>query len=336
MLAVILTILKVIGIIILVLLGVLLLLLVGVLFVPVRYRIRAQKQDEILVKVNLLWFLHFVYVTVKYEQSKWLFIIRLLGIPIYDSRRPKKESKKGKKETIKRKTKNKKITNKKITNKKNANDDTTSIDVVQVKDRVKDKDTVQNHQKNEDSSFVIEEKLEKNSDTQGMKCRIQQIINIILSIPNKIKNTAKSIKNGIYQTIEFIKKIVSFPNTIKEFIYDEDGKTALGIIYQTIRDLLKHSTPKRITGEIIFGFDDPCTTGQVLGVISVVYAYIAPRKIRVIPDFQETRLEGHIDANGKVRGFTALRLILKLLRDEHFKNFKGRIDQFKEENNGRE
>lgn len=52
--------------------------------------------------------------------------------------------------------------------------------------------------------------------------------------------------------------------------------------------LLKHIRPRRIEGNVIFGFDDPSATGKALGLIGVVYPFL-PEKLEICPDFQEKK-----------------------------------------------
>lgn len=352
MLNVILMVLKVIGITLAILVGILLLLTALILWVPVRYRILAAKQEEIYAKVKISWFFRFAYVLIRYEDSKLLYIIRILGIPIYDSRKPKK--KKPKKEN-KTKVKKRKIKKRKVKKVKTSHQNkietksekTTSV--IQVEKMKETQDSSTSKIKSTDeitktievtktikSSEVIQLDQEENNEElksvrKGMKYRIKQIINIIHSIPSKIRNFIMVWKEKISKILLLIKKVSAYPKKFKDFLMDEENKAGIQIVIQTIKDLLKHLKPKRVEGELIFGFDDPCTTGQALGAISVVYAFISPKRFQVIPDFQENRLEGRIDARGRICTFTVLRIVIRLLRDEHFKTLKERIDNFKEE-----
>ena len=99
--AILLTILKVIGIILLVILGIVLLLICLVLFVPVRYRIRGRFDDEEKRgTATVSWLLHAISVTAGYGAGEGVVKdLRVFGIPVLKlkeklSGRKKKQNKK--------------------------------------------------------------------------------------------------------------------------------------------------------------------------------------------------------------------------------------------------
>ena len=101
MISVILTILKILGLILLILLGILILVVCLVLFIPVRYRIEGDYQSsKATVSSRVTWLLHFVSarILMEYENAFSLHIaVRVLGVPIFDNK--KKAAKKKKKES---------------------------------------------------------------------------------------------------------------------------------------------------------------------------------------------------------------------------------------------
>lgn len=339
MLNVVLMICKVIGIIIAVLLSILLLLTVEILFIPVRYRVIASKHEEIKAKVNFSWLMRIVFIKIQYEESKLLILIRIFGIPIYDSRKPKKEKKLKKAKKKKQKgitsaksrkdsknnTESKLDSTVKIEKEQAAqiagrhtDDVTKTLEVSQQETQTQKTQTLESHTEAKELHSETKENTAKTK--KGMKYRFKQIINYIKTFWEKVKHL-----------FAFLKKIFEYPKKLKEFLSDEDNKSAFKLIFQTVCDLIKHSRPRKLKGEIIFGMDDPCTTGQILGGLSVVYAYLNVKYVKLIPDFSQARLEGDLDARGRVYSFVVLKIVIRLLRDEHFKKFKSNLSQFKEE-----
>jgi len=96
MLSIILTILKIIGLILVVILGILLLVIAAILWVPFRYRIVASKYEDMKANVKLSWLCRLIYITFGYDGGKPRFVIRIFGFALIDSNRPKKVSKKKK------------------------------------------------------------------------------------------------------------------------------------------------------------------------------------------------------------------------------------------------
>ena len=65
--------------------------------------------------------------------------------------------------------------------------------------------------------------------------------------------------------------------------------------------LFQHIRPRKIKGNIRFGFENPANTGEVLGILGIIYP-VLPRKLTIIPDFNQSVLEGSLEARGRVYG----------------------------------
>lgn len=328
MLTVILTILKVIGIIIGIILGILLLLVAEILWVPFRYKMIAKKEEDFSVQVKLHWLLRFIFVDLTYENSKLVFLIRVLGYRVYDSRRPKKEKKRKKNKKVKKKSRAKESKKKTSEPKALPNNTEESKDT---------KQTVVEKSKDAKQTIVEEDEDAKSNQPSkqkpvSMKNKIRRILTSIKSFPGKLKTMFAHLKEKIKKIKGILRNIVSFPSKIKTLIFDETTTSAFTLIWKIVRDLLHATGPRRVCGYVEFGLEDPCSTGEVVGLVSVVLAYlnIKPKKVRIIPDFTQAKLKGEIKAVGRVYSFTVLRLFLKLYRDENIKQLKQRINQFKE------
>ncbi|MFQ8778621.1 MAG: hypothetical protein ACLR78_15895 [Roseburia sp.] len=78
--AVLLLILKIIGIILLILLGLILLILAVVLFVPVRYQVSGSIGEKTTVRIAVSWLLHAVSWRAAYEEEGFSSQLRIFGI----------------------------------------------------------------------------------------------------------------------------------------------------------------------------------------------------------------------------------------------------------------
>jgi len=85
MLHVILTILKILGIIIAIILGLLLLILLSVLFVPLRYKVKAKKYEKITGFIRLNWLLHIVSIYIAYSNDELIYKIKIFGFTVMNS-----------------------------------------------------------------------------------------------------------------------------------------------------------------------------------------------------------------------------------------------------------
>ncbi len=96
MLHVLLTILKIIGILLLVILGIILFLILLVLFVPVRYRVHVRIDQDILeADGRVSWLFHLVRVDLDYAKKSGQAVIRLLGKKIKTIRFPQNQPESG-------------------------------------------------------------------------------------------------------------------------------------------------------------------------------------------------------------------------------------------------
>ena len=83
-----LNILKIIGIILLCILGLLLLLLILILFVPIRYRLKADRKlkadTPVRAEAKITWLMHLISAAYQYPKAPYLKV-RILGIPVYST-----------------------------------------------------------------------------------------------------------------------------------------------------------------------------------------------------------------------------------------------------------
>ena len=83
---VILTILKILGILLLVILGLLLAIVLSVLFVPVRYQLEGEKPSpgwsEANGKIRVSWLLHLIHLRIQYREKELDWECYLFGVPL--------------------------------------------------------------------------------------------------------------------------------------------------------------------------------------------------------------------------------------------------------------
>lgn len=130
------------------------------------------------------------------------------------------------------------------------------------------------------------------------------------------KKTAKKEKvSKIKLTIQSICDKIKQWN---RFSSDETTKKAFGKIKEQTLLLVKHCFPKKIKGQICYGFDDPSATGQVLGAISVFYPLYG-RAFRIVPDFTQAVLEGEAEIKGRIYGCFLVKFLWTLYFDDNVK-----------------
>lgn len=118
----------------------------------------------------------------------------------------------------------------------------------------------------------------------------------------KIRDTAKKVRTDY----RFYKALLEKPQS----------KAAFSLVKGQLCKLFAKIRPRKVEGEVIFGMGDPAETGQALGVAAIFYGFY-PEKLRIVPDFEEKRLEGELRLQGGIRLIHLLMAALRLFADKN-------------------
>lgn len=307
MLAIILGILKFIGLLLLGILGLLLAIIFIVLLVPLRYRAGGSYYGELKGAASVSWLLHILSCQVKYDGETDM-CIRVFGIRIGGRKKPKTDE---------------------------AEDVVTETEV-KAADRA---DTAQTDISGADTVDTVGKNVTK-ADTGDGACGEKPISGAEqkaadLSADEKKRKARKKQeekkrkKSGFGNPIEKIR--VTFQGIcdklklLKEkkdqalaFINQEDNRRTFRLIKRQAVALIKHILPGKIKGRIRFGFDDPYTTGQILTWVSPFYGLYA-RNLQLIPEFEESVVEGELNLKGRIRIGTLLAIAVRIYMDKNFR-----------------
>ncbi len=247
MTAVLLTILKIIGIVLLVILGIMLFLLAVLLFVPVRYSVKGTVDNNITAEGKISWLCSIFRYDFTFQEQELNGEVRIFGF------RPKK------KERV-------------------SEEELEEEDVPEVKDRVEEvvSDLVSSageEDKSEKNPIKPEQDQEvdshkgkqnrKSSDKNSRSSRKK----IFMRMWDKIKSFLKKIKNffiGIQKRLTGFKEFVV---KVKEIVTDTKNQYAVRRLWEELLYLLKHFGFRKIHTELTFALADPALTGQVFGIL---------------------------------------------------------------------
>lgn len=290
MAAVLLTILKVIGIVLLCILGLLLALLLIILFVPIRYRISADKsdpEDDITAFARVSFLLHIISAAFTYNKGTDL-CVRLFGIRIYPRKR-------------------------KEDHKRRKNTSAADHPADEKPDPIKDENEY--HTLLEDD-FTIDWNDEEPSsgDTDNAFAEDDKESDIVRKA-EELLNKLSDKYESIHDRYKKIRKDIRFWDRM---IHDARNQNAVDIIKKQVVRLLKKIAPKRVKGFVHFGFDDPATTGQILVYLSVLYP-VLPRMLKIDPGFSDTLLYGNVDIKGRLALITVAVAFLKVYFNKDFR-----------------
>lgn len=308
-----LTILKIAGCILLVLL-----LLIGLLcFVAVKYRAKIVLEEK-TVKARLSWMGFVLSAPILYTPERSVEIkCKVLGIKIWPFAKKKKKAKK--KNTSGKRNKQKKRSSVKRQDaveqiQDSASEEHTAVPMEKSRQEEENLRADENapQPEPEEVTFEKEEAVNKAEPPQQSKVSWwNKIRQKILYYKERIQSGIKACKKGYRR----IRQKVHSLRVLWELLQKEKAKSFVCIVRKNVVLLWKKIRPRTIKGKIVFGMEDPCTTGQILGGLSILYPF-TDGKLQIVPDFQQKRLEGTVIIKGKVRLFTLLKFILTLWLNE--------------------
>ena len=277
---IILTILKVIGILLLAVLGLVLFFLLSALFVPVCYRMWGKRTATVLEgKASVSWLFGLIRLSVGYVDSQSKLELYLFGIPLLAlkdriDRWRKKHRKPGKR-----------MRQGKSSDTKPADQMRKDNQAVQVKEPaekpVQDQVDSDSTEQEPDTAAVIFQK-------------IKEILLKIWRFPGRVLERIRKSRLTFRQFCDKIKKWY-------RFLQMDDTKQALLFLKGKGFLVLRHMLPVNIQGNLHFGFEDPSITGQVLAVAGMVYPLYG-ETFRLIPGVEQQVCGGEGNLKGRVFG----------------------------------
>lgn len=272
MLGILLTILKIIGIILLVLIGLILLAAAVILLVPIRYHGEGAREEKILSgNVKLTWLLHMISASASLSEDGTKIRVCLFGKTIYPkTKKPPKKSK------AKKMPKQEATKKSEKSEKPKQQSDTVSKEVA----------TIYEPQKP-----IPELPKKEKSARPDVKSKFEAIKQKLLAVKEKFIDSKAGIQK-VKNKIDYWKNMLT----------SAPMKEAMEFLWKKTKGLLHHILPRRMTGRIHFGFEDPSKTGKTLAYFSMLYPFTKENLV-IEPEFEteELILEGDIAFRGRIR-----------------------------------
>lgn len=287
----ILTVLKVTGIVLLVILGLLIFILGLLLFVPIHYRFAGSFYSGLQAESSVKWRPVMLNAVVSCENQEVRYVIRLFG-QVVMTNTDKKVSWLGRRffafadeaEDVFRESEDEA--------------EETGMDWAEAGKHFEKEsgEAVTGFQ--ESSRRKIGEKTEETSDRETLFQRIQGKI--------------RAIRKKIHIVMDKLKEINKKKEALLKVYHSKRFELAKKDIIAYGREVFGIIKPDELEGFIRFGLDNPADTGQILGIISMVLP-LYDGFLTVQPDFEEACLEGNLKGKGKIRLYSILKLALKVI-----------------------
>ena len=267
MIHIILAILKIVGILLAVLLGLVLLILLTVLFLPLRYRICAEKHGELkksTANVSVSWLFGILKVKAGYRNGQISFVPQIFGKKIDFA-------------------------------KKNTGQTEDSSEEAENNETQENKASKSETQDGEMSELQAEDAAEPEK-----RHRFFNIIEKVRMQIEKIRNRILTAKEQAKKTIRSITKSKETLKRYLDFLRSDLSREVYQILKNHLFYLLRHIRPHKIKGYVHYGFGDPALTGEFTGILYL----ILPAKCEELdlePDFEDQVCEGEVLALGHIR-----------------------------------
>lgn len=277
--------LKIIGIILLVLLMLLLAALAAVLLVPIRYKAEGSFHGSLVGAAKVTWLLHILSVKAVYDGELDLSF-RIFGFRLLKPATQKEEE--AEEELI-----------------------------LQSQELIRElEEEIVEEMELEPLPPPEEKKAERES---GPEAEIEAEAETEASPVFRWWKKQKAALAGCYHHMK--EKVLNLKENLdrgKEFIQDEENKKTIKLLWKNGKKLLKHILPRKVKGKVLFGFDDPYITGQVLSAASIFYPLYA-RQLSVCPVFDQAVFEAEGELKGRIRIGTVLFILIRVYCNKNFR-----------------
>lgn len=275
---------KHIGWIALIVLLVVIIVGICVLFVPIRYRAQGNI-DEMDFSLRFYWFLRIVSFRCWYKDGTGDYALYLFGLrtKLLDKDFLDKWSKRREKRKAKKAAKAYKSRRKKYK---------------------KQHEKYKEQYLKEQGADFTDDSVVNDADTQTN----------IDSTKNESNN--QSEQKSVNKIITFLKKGLHILQVIRDY-------QPLQMIWNDLLKFFYHIRPRKINADICFGFDEPATTGHLLGLISNVFFIYRYDNLKIHGDFetQESYIKGQFDMKGFIQMFFGLVFIIRVIKKKRFRKF---------------
>ena len=334
MLGIILNILKIIGIILLVLIGLILLLLLIVLLVPIRYQFDLRKPEEpdFAGDLSLTWLLRMLRVKLYASREGLIYTVHLLCFRLAGNE-PEPEEAQDKKDDNSgtEKAEDKKDDDSGTEKEKEAEpEETEALDSApETEPEQKESLTVSGEKPPEatpqagpddtETAGEAGQKKEKKKKKDRKKDRDSESKDAMeagKTAEEDLPGDEEGLLDKIVKLWEKLRDKVQKAQELRKKIDDMHLKACLSFGLDLIKRILIHILPRKLEGQVDYGFTDAYRTGQVTGYAALLYPYYG-KTVDVRPHFDEDILKGWLKGSGRIRvGFLVWQLIRLLINKD--------------------
>lgn len=300
LLHILLTILKILGILLLVVAGLLLLIVLALLFVPVTYKVQGNKSQETWgISGRVSWL--FGGISARFwHRGETGWELRLLGIPVRKLMRRLRGGKRRKRQE-KKTSSGRKEKGASAQNGPSPSEEPHAQKESPCQETKAAEGTESGEPKRGPGRIA--------AAVGNLWRRIRSFFVRLVQLPGKI---AGRIRKMWLTFRRFCDKIRRW----KEFLTRDTTKAAVKFLLGRGRALLVHVLPRKVRGNVTVGFEDPAMTGQLLAAAGVFYP-LYKENIQITPVFDRQVLEGDFLIKGRIFGAAFVWTAWKIYRNRN-------------------
>ncbi len=356
MLHIILTVLRIIGIILLAVLALILVLLLTVLFAPLRYRADVkwdgQERSERYADVTVDWLLHLLSFRFRYERGRKSGRLKVAWKTIRQfgsAEEPEvaEESEAPNKTEVPEKMEDQTEATPALI--EGSRTDQTHAEQNEEKrsDKKEEKRAEKQPEKAEKKAVKTEKKAEKSEKkavkaekkaektetkvaagkrsvergAKQIKRKSQALFGKIVSIPAQIGRAITAFWEAVWYSEDrvdaLVRKIEQLIRKIEPFL-DAEATALYRKVWGWLRDMLRHCRVRRIQGRLAVGTGDAAYTGWLTGIFYLILPASA-EDFELLPEFYERQLDADLSMKGRIRLIHPTIFAVKLLLQKEFR-----------------
>lgn len=305
--SVVLTVLKILGVVLLGILALVLLLLAVLLLVPVRYAVSGSVGDSVKVSGKAGWLLSVIRYEFSLEEGEVTAGVRIFGFRV---------------------RKKAKVTEAELEeDAAEAELAATELGMENNARPAKESGTTGQVQEPDDLQCNSEQKKTGDDrENDSGKASNKNVLRKIKSLWQTIKELPEIISRQFRKIRRSLQNAKSFAERIHELFADELNQYAVKKIWAQCLYLLGHFRFRKMYTDLTFSLSDPAWTGQALGIFSMIplfYQY----EVHLYPDFESDKLyvQGDFEIKGRIRLVHLVVVTLRLLFDQKVRTFGKRM-----------
>lgn len=130
------------------------------------------------------------------------------------------------------------------------------------------------------------------------------------------KQKWSALRQSLSKLLTRINSLEHKRQSVLAFIENEENQKSFRLIKRQLMRVLRHIFPRKLSGQVTFGVEDPYLMGQILSVAAFLYP-VYGKKVDLTPVMDANALDGELSFRGRVQiGVLAL-MALRIWMDKN-------------------